>query len=183
MIVNVRGTSGSGKSMLVRTVRDQYPFTTPYHISGRKQPIRYLHEKANHRSLTVIGHYETACGGCDTVSGMDYIYELIHDAVGRDEDVIFEGLIVASDVKRCINLMEISQLLVIELNTPLEECVAGIQSRRDERGDDRILNPKNTISKMRAIEKQRSKWRAAGVDFRLLTREAALMTCFEVLIL
>ena len=38
MIINVRGTSGSGNSTLMRSVMDQYTVRQPVHVPGRKRP-------------------------------------------------------------------------------------------------------------------------------------------------
>lgn len=157
-----------------------YAEKEPLHEPGRRQPIGYWLIDPDHPKLFVVGHYETACGGCDTVNGMEVIYGLIEDAVLLERaDVIFEGLIVASDVTRCIGLDDYANLLVVELNTSLEVCVAGIQARRDARGDDRPLSTKNTEAKMKQLIPQRKRFLDAKVDFRHLDREAALLAVKE----
>lgn len=178
MIVNLRGTSGSGKSTIVRVLMEKYKLKEP-HFATRKQPMSYTLYRDNGPNLFVPGHYQTQCGGCDTLNGMDLIYSMLHAALDAKNDIIYEGLIVASDTKRCISLKERSSLIVIELTTPLEVCLAGIQARRDARGDDRPLSDKNTKAKMGQIATQRKHWRAAGVDFRMLDREQALQATLE----
>ena len=41
MIINVRGTSGSGKSTIVRNAMDLFTWRGPVHVKGRKQPLGY----------------------------------------------------------------------------------------------------------------------------------------------
>lgn len=93
MIINIRGTSGSGKSHLVRSVMDLYGLRTKFFVENRKQPIGYTaHRRTSGRNLSVLGHYETACGGCDTIPSLDQIFSRAMKAHG-EHDVLFEGLI------------------------------------------------------------------------------------------
>lgn len=168
-VVNIRGTSGTGKSHLVKKIMDLYPKHIAQYTKGRKRPIGYICERPDGPPLYVVGHYEQPCGGCDTIIGLEAIYEEVFFAVKDLEmDTIFEGLIVCSDVVRCISLKEHSRLLVIELDTPLDECIQNLQDRRYIRGDNRPVNPRHTIAKMDQLVPQRKKFEAAGVDFRLL---------------
>lgn len=96
-------------------------------------------------------------------------------------DVIFEGLIVCSDVERCISLKDIADLLVIELDVPLQECISNIEERRYIRGDTRPVNPKHTVAKMDQLVPQRKKFTNAGVDFRLLDFKWAMVDVREFL--
>lgn len=183
-IINLRGTSGSGKTYIVKRIMELYATKTPHMIERRKQPIGYTLTRPDGNPLFLAGHYEGACGGCDNLSqGLDYIYGLIHEATARGEDVMFEGLIVASDVLRCIELKQRHghELMVIGLNTSLPDCLAGVQQRRDARGDTRPLSSKNTEAKFKALIPQRIRFKDAGIDFRLLDRAAALNACLGFL--
>lgn len=180
--INIRGTSGSGKSHLVKEIMKLYDKKTPHFSQGRRQPIGYTLERKEGSPLYVVGHYEELCGGCDTIIGLDPVYDEIEAALlDHKIDVIFEGLIVCSDVTRCIGLMEIADLLVIELDTPLNECLSNIQDRRYIRGDSRPVNPKHTIAKMDQLVPQRKRFEAAGVDFRLLDYKWAFVDVKEFL--
>jgi len=66
-------------------------------------------------------------------------------------------------------------LLVIELDTPLDECLNNIEERRYIRGDKRPVDPKHTVAKMDQLVPQRKKFANAGVDFRLLDYKWALV--------
>jgi hypothetical protein len=182
VIVNLRGTSGSGKSTLVRDVMAQYQQRNPIYQHGRKQPIGYCCDRDGGRSLFVVGHYETACGGCDTISdGMERIYYLINEDAALGRDVIYEGLIVQSDVRRCAELSRKYPLLVVAIEEPLEVCLAGIQARRAARGDERPLNPKNTIGKMNQMPRDMKRLETMGVDARRLNRAEARIAVFGAL--
>jgi len=149
MIVNPRGTFGSGKSTIVRAVMARYAEREPAMAPGRKQPYGYTCTRADGGpSLWVVGHYETRCGGADTIPTIDDIYGQIRNAANLGYDVIYEGgALVQSDWRRAADVASKIEMLVIVLDVPIELCLAGIQKRRDERGDTRPLNPKNTIAR------------------------------------
>jgi hypothetical protein len=100
---------------------------------------------------------------------------------------MYEGLITQSDVNRCIQLHKDGlKLLVIGLTTPLQDCIASVQARRDAKAAARgkessPLDPGNTKSKHRAVLLQEPKFRSVGIDFRWLDREAALVAVKEAL--
>lgn len=178
MIINLRGTSGAGKSTVVRRVMGLYD-RHPYYIDGRRQPLGYAcHPKEGAspdvRSLWVPGHYETPCGGCDTIKTVDQVYEIVRGAAERGYDVLYEGIMVQDDVKRCVALNRERAVIVVRLTTPMSDCLAAIQARRDERGDDRELNPTNTISRDHRLRTSMlPRLREGGVNVVELDREGA----------
>jgi thymidylate kinase len=176
MIINIRGTSGSGKSTLVRKVMELYKEKAAIHVDGRKQPIAYsLQSPETERDLFVPGHYETACGGCDTINGLDKIYDLVTENAVLG-NVLFEGLIVCSDFRRMVELREefgAQNVLVIGLDTPVDVCLASVQERRAARGNDKPLNPKNTESKFKTNRRVLERFEEAGVPVVWLSREEA----------
>lgn len=194
-IINLRGTSGSGKTYIVLRLMEHYKVKVPVMMEGRKQPLGYRMEfpgagtaeqpvDTGLRPLFVMGHYENpeGCGGCDNISyGLDFIYEKIYERVALGDNVIFEGLIVASDVSRCIELKRHHELLVVGLDTPLNECITSVNERRAKRGKTDPVNPANTEKKFKALIPQRARFRDAGVDFRLLKRADALAACEDFL--
>lgn len=144
----------------------------------RKQPMGYVLSSPDYpRSLFVPGHYETACGGCDTINGLDRIYELVEMGKSNGMDVMFEGLIVCSDYKRLVALHEKygpDEVLVIGLTTPLDLSISSVQSRRLEKGNTKPLNPTNTESKFKTNQRVLERFVEAGVNVQWLSREDAL---------
>lgn len=157
MIINPRGTSGSGKSHFARQLIALY---TPggvqsFHKEGRKQPYYYRYDRLGGPSspLFVLGHYETACGGCDTINGYDEMFALARKCAAEG-DVLMEGLLLSAEANRSIALGREfgDDFQVLLLDTPLGQCIANIQARRAGRGNDKPVNPKNTESKYKGVK-------------------------------
>lgn len=188
--INVRGTGGSGKSTLVRRVMGHYR-SEPLRREGRRRPLGYHLEGAGASPLYVPGHYETACGGCDTIKTPGEVYDLINLALtdvqgstGHSYDVLYEGIMVMDDVRRAVELDKWlkrmpsgeplrNRLYVIYLTTPIEECLAAIRARREARGDTRPLDPRNTVDRKRRAEGGLRRLREAGISVECLSREDA----------
>lgn len=183
-IINIRGTSGSGKSTLVRRVMELYQTKAAVRLKeGRKQPIGYILSKDMHTALALVGHYETDCGGCDTIANMDEIYANVRQASFAGMDVLFEGLLISADANRIIqlhkDLIAHTTVRVIALNTPLELCIQSVNARRlgaaerkgrEYKGD---VNPKNTTSKFAGVKSSMKRIEAAGVPCSWESRDSA----------
>lgn len=163
MIINVRGTSGSGKSTLVRALMELYKDKQSFFRQKRRQPLYY---RLNHPSigsqLYVIGHYETPCGGTDTINKLDDIFELIKN-LSEKGDVIFEGLLISADVNRTVEVSKKYPTFVFGLTTPLEQCLENVNGRRRARGKMEPVNPKNTKSKFTGAIRSCERIAEAGI--------------------
>ncbi len=179
MIINLRGTSGSGKSTIIRKVMELYDYRFPFRKTGekRRQPLGYYLSMASvdHRRLMIPGHYATACGGCDTISGYDRTFEMIKQAHGLGMHVLFEGLLLSGDVKRIMGIRQYtSDLRVIALDTSLEVCLASVNERRRvKKPDADDVNPKTTTSKYKGVQSAMRKFQAAGMDVHWADRDYA----------
>lgn len=186
MILNLRGTSGSGKSHLVREIVGHYTTKLPFFIKERKRPVGYLFKRKDPRKgkdLWVPGHYETPCGGCDTIPNLDMVFDLVRRGHTAGHDVLFEGLLVNSDRNRTIEMYkEGLPIRIVTLGTELEVCVSSVQARRDERARNRKggpreakpLNPRNTETKYHLALKNHEKFLEASVPSYYLGRDEAL---------
>lgn len=180
--INIRGTSGSGKSTLVRRVMDLYPKTEKTYQEKRRQPICVkLTRWGEQTGLYVPGHYETACGGCDTVKTVDQVYEMVRGALDHGWHVLYEGIMVMDDVNRAVTLARDHELVVIGLTTPVEECLAAVRQRRLDRGDDRPLSEKNTRDRAVRCERGLVRLRSAGVQVEMHDRQGAFERVRELL--
>lgn len=180
MILNIRGTNGSGKSTLVRAIMDRYDGRAPVFQPKRSRPVGYVCTTSLRQSY-VVGHYETPCGGGDTMDSMSAVFDAVTKWANDDYDVIFEGIISQDDVNRCAELNAEHRLLVIGLVVPIEECLAAVQARRRSRGDEREFNPTNTVNRARTLLRTMERLKSAGIDARWLNRDDALGLCIELL--
>jgi len=183
-IVNLRGCSGSGKSFALRRIRDAYSDDwKPHHIEKRKQPLYYTAtHAATGRKLAIMGHYETECGGCDTITKPDFLFETMHTLAAEGYDLLWEGLLTSMDFKRTEPMSHEYKTLVLGLTTPLQECLDSVNARRFRRNPD--LPPvqvKNTTNKHRGTKQTVARLQAAGVDCEWHDREAIVVRALEAL--
>jgi hypothetical protein len=140
LVVNLRGTSGAGKTELVRRLMGLYIGAAGTAITrhGRTRPIVWvLPHPAGGRPLAVLGDYDggAARGGCDTIplrdGGMAEAFRLADDLARDGHDVLLEGLALSADVRGTAALAAAGHRVhVLCLATPLEECVRNVVRRR-----------------------------------------------------
>lgn len=182
MIINLRGTSGSGKTTIVQKIMALYDTKEEVRQEGRRYPIAYHCEKEGHKTLAVVGHYESTSGGCDSVPSLDMVYNLIRIANQLEMDVIYEGVMVSGEYQRCLQLRrDHLPLVVIRLSTSLNDCLDAIRRRRLEKGNVKEFNPARTIRRDKEVRSMTSKLESGGVAVYHLDRDAALIKCRELL--
>lgn len=173
MIINVRGTSGSGKTFAVRELmaRSAQP-PVPFASSPKTNDIKaYECRLPSGHPFYVLGTYERTCGGCDSIRTQDEACDLVRHYSAKGH-VVFEGLLITGLFSRYLKLdRELQPIPFIWalLDTPLDVCLARVQARRDARGAKTLFNPQNTIGKY--IDKDDvngiyQKCVRAGVDVR-----------------
>lgn len=182
-VINIRGTSGSGKSTLIRRLVELYPEKEPVHVADRKQPLFYKLRGDGLLPLSLLGHYETACGGCDTIPSMDRIYELVRERLSEGDSVLYEGLLISAEVNRAVALhTDGFDLTVVRLNTPLELCVDSVNQRRWAKNPDKPgVNPKNTEAKFKQTLATCKKLDAAGIKVVEADRDGAFHAIKQLL--
>src|SRR5262245_17837196 len=152
-IIQVRGTSGSGKSTVLKKLMSHYSNWQPITIPGRRRPQAYvlpLHSTKptqpinlspphstlptnpshgptsfSEKGIVVLGHYEIACGGCDTLGSAREAYEA-QAQILADHNVslvICEGLLLSEDTKWTIQMREDGhEVRCYYLTTDLDTC-------------------------------------------------------------
>ena len=172
MIIQVRGTSGSGKTWAMKQLMaiahwhygSHLPcLWVPNHVEKRKKPLFYVSNPETSCPQTIImGHYASPCGGCDTIGSAREIYELtkkLHQDY-PNHHIIQEGLLLSEDVKWTSQMGDVRSLF---LTTPLEKCLEQIGSRRAAVGNEKPLNPDNTTNRIKTIERARQKLVELGI--------------------
>jgi hypothetical protein len=131
MIISLRGTSGSGKSHLVRAVTNHYARHRNVFTDGRSRPMYTIHGRNRNGGVLVTpGHYLIANGGVDTLPSLDEAYRIARWAAGCGHDVLMEGKNMSDGVKHAHALhADKIDIRVVLLNTPVEECIASVRSR------------------------------------------------------
>lgn len=199
VIVNIRGTSGSGKSTIVRSIMSLYPAKEAKYVPERKQPLYYIlsdPEQPERPKLAVIGHYESSCGGADTISkymtgvlqeadedhgdpnSYDLIFGLVKELYDGGHDVLFEGLLITGDIKRAKDLKASGYPLhIISLTLPIELCIESVKARRAAKGNENEFNEANTREKHELQIHCVTELKKLGVEIdEPTTREEALLT-------
>src|SRR6266576_2151350 len=131
MIISLRGTSGSGKSHLVRQVTNRYERHREWHKLGRVKPYYVVHGRnPRGRCLVVPGHYEIANGGVDTLKTLDDAYSIAQWAARQEFDVLMEGKNMSDGVGHVNGLMcEKFDVRVVHIDEPIEQCVQSVRAR------------------------------------------------------
>lgn len=187
-IIQVAGTSGSGKSHLMRaflqwTAEKNGGLPFKEHAEGRATPIGYLIRlQGVEAPVYVCGAYEVPTGGCDTIHNIEQVYEMVWKAHKKGQHVLYEGLF-------CMNMTRGPQLAakvgkdycVLQLTTPLVQCIAAINVRRAARGEGELINKKNTIDNYKRAENFCSRMRDAGARVFRVNRDEALGKMLELL--
>lgn len=142
----------------------------PRYVPGRRKPLYYYQLDG---PMAILGHYETPCGGCDTIGSAAEVFRLL-EKVRRDfPKVLCEGLLLSEDVKWSAR---IPQLRVLFLTTAVETCLQRIQGRRASVGNDKPLNPHNTVHRVQTIYKARLRLLEKGVPCYRKSVEQAVPT-------
>jgi hypothetical protein len=152
MIINPRGTSGSGKTTIVRGFFDAATSKTSLGDNPKKPEGYDLVIPGVHRHVYIVGSYENVCGGCDGIGTQDEVCERVR-AYAEFGHVVFEGLLVSASFARYAELdCEMKEkhgqnTIWAFLDTPLDVCLERINSRRQARGQMEPVNPENSTSK------------------------------------
>src|ERR1700709_2018818 len=144
LVINPRGTSGAGKTWLVREVMTAYgrqgSAPIPIMRQGRSRPLGWwLEHPAGGRPLCVIGDYQGTRGGTDTIpltdGGLDEAFRLANSEASAGGDVLLEGYQLSGEHGRTARLAALQRsrgraLHVICLHVPLSRCVENVVRRR-----------------------------------------------------
>jgi hypothetical protein len=160
LVINPRGTSGSGKTTIIRGIMEKATKKVALGDNPRK-PEGYVLDLPGKHTTFVLGSYENTCGGCDTIKTQDEIVErVIRYAVGPEfaipsapTNVLFEGLLMSHTFARYAALDRLLNTKGVHciwafLDTPLEVCLERVNQRRQERtAGAEPVNPHHTSEK------------------------------------
>lgn len=175
VIINLRGTNGSGKGWLATRLVPpgadaqfaiaQHSYTTKSG-SARVRPIHAYRRD----DLVLIGRYDTACGGCDGLPDVRTAYRAALTASQMEgvRGVVLEGLMISGIYQSVVDelggaaraLPRPSTLIWAYLSTPLEECIRRVRVRSSRPPE---WDPSNIVSKHRAVVRTRERAALAGL--------------------
>lgn len=192
MIVNIRGTSGSGKTYTVRALMKLFGdagMTWDYRPGekeqgGHRSGYHEGHASWRDRPVRVLGYYGGAtCGGCDGIRTQLGVEGLLRAAVAEGADCVFEGLLISHLRSRWVVLPQ--ELGVpwrfFFLDASLEACIQRAVDRRIARGDHRPFSAHNTTLKHRDIARRYDEFVAMGLDCRKVSSDNAPQEIYEYL--
>lgn len=169
MIVHIAGTSGSGKSHLVRGLLASAKYREQVSEAGRSAPLGYILRglPGVTREVHVVGAYEApSSGGCDTFGGdgrVERLYSTILNQHNQERHVVYEGIMMMNHTRGLDLLRQVRGMLtVIQLKTPLAECILAVGQRRVAAGKPADFNTKNTEDTFRRTDRYCFKLRQAG---------------------
>jgi hypothetical protein len=159
LVVQVRGTSGSGKTWVMKQVMASIGYWQPVMSPCGGFPLYSLSEN----NVAVLGVYGEVNRGCDRLGSAHTIYDLIRSLLEEQADaVLAEGLLLSNDVKWTAQLQDFD-LRVLFLSTPLDVCLRRLESRREQSGNKRPHNPMVTSNRVRHIQSSRTRLQDLGV--------------------
>lgn len=165
MIIDIRGTHGSGKSTLVRLLLRKYGGGVPILDDYTGEHLGYSLPEIN---CGVIAKYTQYGGGCDGVKNADEIVRRVRLFAKQFSRVVLEGILVSHTYTRYANLaaeFAPGEYRFLFLNTPLEKCIERVERRRLAKGNTKPLNPKNIKKDYRVVwENLRRRAIAAGLN-------------------
>lgn len=175
LVVQVRGTSGSGKTWVMKQVMTYLGYWQPVMSLCGHFPLYNLSEN----KVAVIGVYGKVNRGCDRLGSAHNIYDLARSLLdGQTEAVLAEGLLLSNDVKWTAQLQDFD-LRVLFLSTPLDVCLHQLESRREQSGNSRPINLMVTCNRVRHIRSARSRLQDLGVWCPMVSPGQAVRVILE----
>ena len=176
MIINIRGTSGSGKTYAIRALMkslEQYGTQSVIYRDNGKIMAHCCFYKA--QPVYILGDYQSGdCGGCDRFKEdmQNYICSLVRH-FSMFGHVVFEGLIISHIYSRYVALdaemREAGDKCVwLFMDTPLDVCKSNVANRRAAHRTKRALDITNTEHKFADTNRCYEKMLKAGMDARIL---------------
>jgi hypothetical protein len=175
IVLNLRGTGGSGKSSAVRSLMDCHGIAQELKHARTGKTIAYRLRSG----VVVVGRYQSACGGCDALSTFAEVADYVRH-YSESAPVVFEGFLWSGIFKSSHNLAEglsgTRRVIFATLDTPLDVCVERVKQRRAAAGNLKPFDPRNIASKYWSVIKAHIKLERAGWDTRLLPHSDTLPT-------
>jgi gluconate kinase len=146
---NLRGTNGSGKTTVARSLIS-HTGAEPIEWARPNKPLVYEGRLFDH-PIFFLGSYVTDCGGCDTIDSVSKVAELLQQYMEPFGEgvVFFEGLMI-SHMLGTVGAMQRKlgqeRNVLAFLDTPLHTCIERVKARRVKKGNLSHFDPKNVVA-------------------------------------
>lgn len=167
MIINIRGTSGSGKSTVAFTLLKNFPHEKVLDDAGKI--LGYKVDAGLSKPVFIVGKYETKCGGCDTIPTQQEAADRAVRFHNEGGHALMEGLLAsAAGPKGAVTatISNTNAAVFAILDTPIDVCLERVRQRRLARGDERPLNETNTRDKWQQTRQTAKAMFELGYDVR-----------------
>jgi thymidylate kinase len=194
IIINLRGTSGSGKTTAARFFLNNYTniemrrsVTSPKGRTSSKIMGYAIDVPTLQQSLYLVGAYGAVCGGLDTMGTQAEHADLILKAYSAG-NVLCEGLLLSSVSSGAtvpaamIGAAGKERVIFAFMDTPLDVCLDRVRGRRAARGDDKPFNETNTRKKYEDTQAARQRLIDEGcrvVDISHLNPGPQLLSLYQ----
>jgi hypothetical protein len=188
VVVKIGGCNGSGKSTLAFALLDfpHKPFYDDLVPKGKVAGYIVQHPKAK---IRVLGRYESACGGIDSVGNVDVWAPLAKKySTDATVDIVFlEGLMSGKVYGQLGAWSERpdqkGRWLYAFMDTPFDICVERVLARRHARGNLAPFDPERTMrSTFRGVQGAERLARAAGHTVMMLDHTTSPAARIDLLI-
>lgn len=178
MIINIRGTNGSGKTTIAEDLIKEYgpAKLTSIQKSGKQILATFLPSA----KLMLIGPYPGGCRGCDRIKTQDEVCNAVEVAARYEHNVLFDGVLVSTLYSRYAALAtKLKNRIYVwaYLDTPEDICIKRIYARNGGKPFKEQL----IRDKIRSIESTRRKAIAAGFDVFTIPYQTATAFTKELL--
>src|SRR3990167_9239832 len=171
MIVNVRGTNGSGKSWVARQVMERCGGIVRPLLAPDGALVGHICKDG----LVVFGKYTLGdAGGFDNTPKAHRGFDELFERMLEHKRVLVEGLTLSTDYHRSLPLINAGRMKIWYLNLTVGECKQGVNLRREKAGKGPPKSYDNLVSKYRAIELNRKKFELVDYKFPLASPEEAV---------
>lgn len=188
MIINIRGTNGSGKTSLARKFIandvEEIELAKYERGRGKVKVIPGMLSNIRGKSFIVVGDYTRPQGGLDSIPTFKLQQQAILNAIALKPDhVIFEGILCSTVFGAWAPFMKdlkgkgLSPFIGY-LDTPLDICIQRIYERQQMADRIRQINTQMVADKMRGINATVGKFESIGVPTCILEYKDPLK-CLE----
>jgi len=154
VIIKLHGTSGAGKTTIVREIMKQGQSQPLLNNANRKIEAYKVYLPYLKSPLYVLGPYTAVCGGMDSLSDVNDHMRLLNTYAHLGY-VIYEGLLSSEYYGRLGIASEAygNRHIFVFLDTPIDVCLDRVTARRVAKGNMKPLNPDNTVGRIKKIER------------------------------